>query len=333
MKAKQIAEFAMKTKSNTSKDVKHFGLKSAIANQILRKYGRSKTIKRVRNVKLTVPSQGINVEKQSKTISIQCLKLTLNYQFPEFEKVNQIEIGEQYACITVSVATPELIDNGRYIGVDLNTTGHVAVASNAETGKVWKLGNEALHIHRKYREIRRHLQKQGKYKKVKQIKDRQSRIIRNLNHNISKKIVEIAKSSYCGIRLERLTNIRKTGKSRKTFRYALNSWSFYQLQQFVEYKAKLQGIVVAYIDPRYTSKTCSRCGHIGERDDKSFKCPSCGHVDHADTNASFNIGKPVSHCFVGMGRSNTDRDVLEGSTDTPKAATLVMIATTEPHML
>jgi putative transposase len=70
----------------------------------------------------------------------------------------------------------------------------------------------------------------------------------------------------------------------------LNSWSFYQLQKFVEYKAKLQGVPVEYIDPRYTSKTCCKCGHVG--DNKRFECPS-GHVDHADVNASFGIGKPV----------------------------------------
>jgi UDP-N-acetylglucosamine 2-epimerase (non-hydrolysing) len=47
-KAKQVADHAVRHRTFTSKDVKHIGLKSMIANQILRKYGRSKTIKRAR---------------------------------------------------------------------------------------------------------------------------------------------------------------------------------------------------------------------------------------------------------------------------------------------
>ena len=88
--------------------------------------------------------------------------------------------------------------------------------------------------------------------------------------------MQIAVNTKSGIRLERLRNIRiRKDKKRhaiaKRFRYSLNSWSFYQLQKFVEYKAKLQGITVDYIDPRYTSKTCSRCGHIGKREEKRFE--------------------------------------------------------------
>ena len=208
---------------------------------------------------------------------------------------------------------------GKYLGVDLNTTGHVAVISNPDTGKVWKLGKIVGYIHKKYRNIRRRLQRCGKYRKVKQIKDRESRIVKNLNHRISKKTVALAVKAKSGIRLEKLQNIRNKRGS-KSLRHSLNSWSFYQLQKFVEYKAKLQGVPVEYIDPRYTSKTCSKCGHVGKRDDKRFECPS-GHVDHVDVNASFGIGKPILYCILD--RFDVDRDTSKGSTDTPKEATLI----------
>src|SRR5207247_7880551 len=125
--------------------------------------------------------------------------------------------------------------------------------------------------------------------------------------------VQIAKAAGKGIQLEKLVNIRQRAKTAKSFHYSLNNWSFYQLQKMIEYKAKLQGIAVTYIDPRYTSKTCSRCGHIGDRDSKNFECPSCGHGDHVDVNASFYIGKAVSHCVLAIGHSCYEIDLQEAS--------------------
>jgi transposase len=69
--------------------------------------------------------------------------------------------------VTVSKLEKEVSIQDRFIGVDLNTTGHVAVASDPEIGRVWKLGKEANHIALKYREIRKGLRRQG-YRNVKQ---------------------------------------------------------------------------------------------------------------------------------------------------------------------
>ncbi len=320
-KAKKVAEYAVLNKRNfkvlTSKYVKQYGLKSVISNQILRKYGRNKKIKSAKNVNLIIPNQGIKIDKEKMNIRIPSLKLELNYHFPNtFEKINQIEINNEYTFISVTIHENPEYQPESYIGVDLNATGHVAVAANPKTGKVLKLGKKAQHIHKKYSNLRKKLQKRGKFKKLKQIKNRESKIIKDLNHKISKGVVEFARKTKSGLRLEDLKGIRKTSKSSRSFRYSLNSWSFYQLKTMIEYKAKLLGVPVSYVDPRNTSKTCSKCGLIGKRDKKSFKCPSCGHVDNADVNAAFNISMDINSIY----QSDTDRDAPEGSTDTPKMA-------------
>ena len=318
--AKKVAEFAITNRSQTSKDVKHMGLKSMIANQILRKYSRSKTVKEARSVNLGIPSQGIKVI--GKDIYVPCLNLKMPILFSQkFEKINQIEVGKEYAFVSVTVKEPEKYSPTSVIGVDRNTSKHVLVAANINTGKVLKLGKECQHVHLKYKHLRKELQAKGKFSLLKKIKNRESRVIKNINHQISKRLVVEAKDNNAVIVLEELKDIRKTAKCRRKQRYSLNSWSFCQLGGMIEYKSKKYGVPVAYIAPQYTSQRCSRCGHIEAKNRKlkEFHCVKCGVVENADANAGFNI---ASLYQSGISRFSKESDLLKGSTDTPKGAIL-----------
>lgn len=289
-KAKLVAEHGLKTKSRSSATVSHIGLPSAISNQILKKIAKDKKIKKVSSANLIVPAQAIQCDRLKQEIYISCLKLRFNYQFPnDFVEINQIEINKEYCMVAVSKSDDAVLNTDGYIGIDLNTVSHIAVVANPSTGKVIKLGKKAYHVHQKYSKIRKKLQRRKKFNKLKTIKKRESNIVKDLNHKVSRAIVNLAKKENKVIALEDLTGIRNNKKQKKSFRYALNSWSFYQLGQFIVYKAKLLGVPVVFIPPHYTSQMCSRCGKIGNRSGKTFKCPHCGHVDHADANAAFNI--------------------------------------------
>jgi putative transposase len=48
----------------------------------------------------------------------------------------------------------------------------------------------------------------------------------------------------------------------------------------------------SWLDPPYTSQTCSGCGHVSKNNRKSqskFVCENCGLTIHADHNAAINI--------------------------------------------
>lgn len=322
----KIAEYAIKNRSLTSADVKHIGLKSAISNQILRKYSRNKTIKKINSeVKLTIPSQSIRVEDSE--IYVACLKLRLPIYFDSnFKKINQIEVGSEYAYVCVSYEDKETYSPQQIIGVDRNSTKHVLVASNIDTGKVMKLGKSCDFVHNKYKNIRSKLQKKKKRKMIKKIKKRESNIIRNINHHISKELVGRANQQKAVLVLEDLKGIRKTAKSRRKQRYILHSWSFHQLQQMIQYKAKKLGVPVAYVEPQYTSKRCSGCGHIGNnsRKGKKFHCTECSMVENADVNAGFNIAYLYQQ---GMSRFDVERDISKASTDTAQRKCLQKLET------
>lgn len=207
----------------------------------------------------------------------------------------------------------------RWIGVDLNTKGHVAVVANPHTGKVLKLGGDLGHVHMKYLAIRNDAHdRPGKKNLCRRLKRRHHATIRDRLHKISQAVVREAKAHDCGIRMEDLNFGTKSHE--RTAGYTMASWTFRDLVSYIEHKARQYDVPVEFVNPSHTSKACSRCGQIGIRSGKKFRCPHCGHADHADVNAAFNIA--LRNTVGEPDQSGTDRDMPEGRTDAPIADVL-----------
>jgi len=112
------------------------------------------------------------------------------------------------------------------------------------------------------------------------------------NHVVSKRLVAKAKDTQRRIALEDLGGIREGVTVRKSQRSRLHSWGFYQLRQFIEYKAKLEGVQVIPVYPRGTSHICPACGVEDRRNRPErdlFRCIGCGYAGQADHVAAINI--------------------------------------------
>ena len=119
--------------------------------------------------------------------------------------------------------------------------------------------------------------------------------IRKINdwiaHNISKRIVEIAKESNSMIAMENLKGLYPVkGKNSRKNNRMIGNWVRGRVIKYTIYKAKWEGIRVKLVSPRNTSKTCHLCGSQCLRTDATFSCEHCKHTYNADFNASANIG-------------------------------------------
>ena len=118
----------------------------------------------------------------------------------------------------------------------------------------------------------------------------QTNRVHNILHCTSKKIV----SQNSRIIMENLRGIRKlyrkgNGKGRK-YRGTMNSWSFYELQRQIEYKARWLGLPVNYVNASGTSTKCAVCGsRLVPEEHRKMSCTICKSSVDRDVNAARNI--------------------------------------------
>jgi IS605 OrfB family transposase len=223
----------------------------------------------------------------------------LTGQSPTSAQICQHRDGSWYLHIQLKFEAPKPVKTNNVIGVDFGRRD-IAVTS---IGKSWS-GEGIQKTRDKYSRVRASLQKKASQGTrstrrrarniLQRLSGRERRYQAWLNHNISKEIILEAKQSQSFLAIENLTGIReRTNKKprNKTEKRRSNSWAFYQLRTFLEYKGIKEGVEVIAVNPAYTSQTCHCCLQIGLRTNKSFKCSNkiCGWVGDADKNASLMI--------------------------------------------
>lgn len=219
---------------------------------------------------------------------------------------SSIQFNDKKIILNMSMDIPKIsreLDENTVVGVDLGIAVPAVCGLNNSNVKKQFIGSKEdfLRIRTQLQAQRKRLQKNvkitngghGRNKKLKaldKLSNKERNFVKTYNHYVSKQVIDFAlKNNAKYINMEDLSGFN-------TNKFILRNWSFYELQQFITYKAQRYGIEVRKVNPYHTSQICSKCGHWeeGQRDTQDhFKCKACGYEDNADFNASKNIAKSI----------------------------------------
>ncbi|MGH7661418.1 MAG: RNA-guided endonuclease InsQ/TnpB family protein [Vulcanimicrobiaceae bacterium] len=107
-------------------------------------------------------------------------------------------------------------------------------------------------------------------------------------------------------------NVQRPGgnvraKSALNRRILDQGWGEFRRQ--LGYKLAWSGGALLLVDPRGTSRTCSKCGDVSaesRQTQAAFRCVACGHACNADTNAAMNILRRAGQARIACGDSSLD---------------------------
>lgn len=166
-----------------------------------------------------------------------------------------------------------------------------------EQGKTAFFDGKAIMRKRaKYQKLRATLQSKGTKsakRRLKKLSGRENRWMSDVNHRLSKTLVQ----KYGADTLFVLENLNGVSFERtdlpKALRNSNSSWAFYQLEQFLTYKAHLNNSEVVEVSAKYTSQRCPKCGVI-KKDNRNhgkheYHCANCGYRSNDDRIGAMNI--------------------------------------------
>ena len=217
------------------------------------------------------------------------------YKFGTAKLINKNGKYYLHIPITYDIEESNIFDICNVVGIDRGINFVVATYDSHHKSE-FVSGKAIKQKRANYSRLRKELQQRqtsSARRRLKAIGQRENRWMQDVNHCVSKALVENNPKHTLFV-LEDLSNIRNTTERVKTKdRYVFTSWSFYDLEQKLIYKAKQNQSSVIKVDPRYTSQCCPMCGHT-EKSNRNkkihlFACKNCGYKSNDDRIGAMNL--------------------------------------------
>lgn len=269
-----------------------------VASESLKRTKLKKEITPKKHSSMRLDKRNLRVNLEHKVISISSINGRIKKTFNSNQQIEKyigwsVKAGtlsfknnQLWLNVVVEKENPLLQLNNKILGIDRGIN-NIAVCSNNQFFN----SNHLKAIKGRYQFLKSKLQSIGTRsakRKLKKLAGRERRFVADVNHQLSKTIAE---GDYTVFALEKLKGIKQN--KGKRFNKKLGGWSFFEFEKFLAYKAEALGKKVIFVNPKYTSQTCSKCDckEKSNRNGNIFKCKSCSFELHSDLNAARNIAK------------------------------------------
>jgi putative transposase len=243
----------------------------------------------------TYPQKGFKLDSGKLYLSkIGEIKIKLHRQIEGKIKrltIRRAATGKWFACFSVELEDlpkPPWKD-GSIVGIDVGLTSFATLSNGEKIANPRFFRDEESELARVQRKLSKAAKGTPERKAALNVVERVHERIANKRYEFAHQVSRDLVNRFGLIAFEDL-NIKNMLQNHCLAK-SISDVAWNMLVTVTSYKAESAGSIVVLVDPRNTSKMCSRCGILVEKTlaDRVHNCPECGLSLDRDWNAAINI--------------------------------------------
>jgi len=286
-------------------------------------FPRFKCIERLKS--LVYPQSGFSLKAEKKRLKVTPFgEINIKLHRPVDGTIKTMTLkkeatGKWYAILTAETdAKPVPKNTESEVGIDLGLINFAVLSDGTIIKNPRHLKKHQDNLRAKQKPVSRAKWGSSNRKKAKKrlaiVHEKVRNTRRDFLHKLSRKLIH----SHSLIALEDLASQEM---AENAYGKSINDAGWSEFISMLFYKAEGAGSRVVLVDPKNTTKECSCCGTLTDKEllERQHNCPSCGLSMNRDHNAAINI---LNRATAGIAGSNASGDVSKETSSKEEAHAL-----------